>query len=75
MPLINEEKERNQTEGNYCDICEEQFYSRDPKRHYQHASHKRKVAEKCNKVPRNDKEYYCEVCEFFVRNCYKVRHA
>ena len=74
MPLTDEEKGRNSREGNCCDICKEQFYSRDPNRHYQHAFHKRNLAKKLNKIPRNDKEYYCKECKFFVRNCYGVRH-
>ena len=74
MPLTNEEKDRNTKEGNYCDICEEQLYSRELKRHYNHALHRRNLAKKFNGIPRSDKEYYCDICKFFVRNCYKVRH-
>ena len=74
MPLTEEEKDRNAKEGNYCDICEDKFYSRDPKRHFHHSFHKKNLAKKLNGVPRNDKEYYYEVCKFFVRKCYRVRH-
>ena len=74
MPLTEEEKDRNAKEGHYCDICEDKFYSRDKKRHFHHSFHKKNLAKKFNGVPRDDKEYYCEVCKFFVRKCYKVRH-
>ena len=58
MALTNEEKDRNAKEENYCGICEEQSYSRDPKRHYNHALRKRNLAKKFNGIPRNGKEYY-----------------
>ena len=75
MPLTDEEKDKNAREGNYCEICKDRFYSRDPKRHFNHASHKRNLAKKHDGVPRNDKEYYCGECKFFVRKCnYNVRH-
>ena len=52
MSLTDEEKDRNTKEGNYCDICEEQFYSRDPKRYYHHAFHKWTLAKKFDGIPR-----------------------
>ena len=67
MPLTEEEKDRNAREGNYCNICKDKFYSRDLKRHVHHSFHKKNIAMKFNGVPRDDKEYYCEVCKFFVR--------
>ena len=64
MPLTDEEKDRNARDGNYCIFVRNNFI-RDPKRHYQHAFHKRNLAKKLNGIPTNNKEYYCEVCKFF----------
>ena len=67
MPLTEEERDRNAKEGNYCDICEYRFYSRDPKRHIHHSFHEKNLARKFNGVPRDNKKYYCEVCKFFCK--------